>query len=264
MGILKDKVILITGGSSGIGKSTAELVASEGAVVVIGDIQDEEGKETASKIVKNGHQASYLRMDVTDFESVKKVTEEVSSRHGRLDGAFNNAGIEGPTAKISDYENLDWKKVLDVNLTGAFLSVKGGLPILKKQKKGTIIFTSSTAGLNGFPYRSPYSASKWGIHGFMKTLAMEAGPFGIRANAIAPGCVEGARIDAVIEREAAKKNTTPDVIRKAYKSGTSLKTFVNAEDIAAMALFLASDQALRISGQVIAVDGHTENPDPKI
>jgi len=118
VGILKDKVILITGGSSGIGKSTAELVASEGAVVVIGDIQDEEGKETASEIVKNGHQASYLRMDVTDFESVKKVTEEVSSRHGRLDGAFNNAGIEGPTAKISDYEELDWKKVLDVNLTG--------------------------------------------------------------------------------------------------------------------------------------------------
>jgi NAD(P)-dependent dehydrogenase (short-subunit alcohol dehydrogenase family) len=135
---------------------------------------------------------------------------------------------------------------------------------MKKQKQGTIIFTSSTAGLNGFPYRSPYSASKWGIHGFMKTLAMEAGPFGIRANAIAPGCVEGARIDGVIEREASKKKTTPDVIREAYKSGTSLKTFVKAEDIASMALFLASDQASRISGQVIAVDGHTENPDPKI
>ena len=135
---------------------------------------------------------------------------------------------------------------------------------MKKQKKGPIIFTSSTAGLNGFPYRSPYSASKWGIHGFMKTLAMEAGPFGIRANAIAPGCVEGARIDAVIEREATTKKTTSDIIREAYKSGTSLKTFVNAEDIASMALFLASDQAFRISGQIIAVDGHTENPDPKI
>ena len=98
----------------------------------------------------------------------------------------------------------------------------------------------------------------------MKTLAMEAGPFGIRSNAIAPGCVEGARIDAVIEREATTKKTTSDIIREAYKSGTSLKTFVNAEDIASMALFLASDQAIRISGQVIAVDGHTENPDPKI
>ena len=136
--------------------------------------------------------------------------------------------------------------------------------MMKKQGEGAIIFTSSTAGLYGFPYRSPYSASKWAIHGLMKTVAMEAGSFGIRANAIAPGCVEGDRINGVIEREAAQKNTTSDIVRQAYKAGTSLNTFIEAKDIAAMAVFLASESAQLVSGQIIAVDGHTENPDPKI
>ena len=135
---------------------------------------------------------------------------------------------------------------------------------MKKQGKGAIIFTSSTAGLYGFPYRSPYAASKWAIHGLMKTVAMEAGSFGVRANAIAPGCVEGDRINGVIEKEAIKKNTQADIVRQAYKAGTSLKTFIEAKDIAAMAVFLASDAARLVSGQIIAVDGHTENPDPKI
>ena len=135
---------------------------------------------------------------------------------------------------------------------------------MKKQGRGAIIFTSSTAGLYGFPYRSPYSASKWAIHGLMKTVAMEAGSFGIRANAIAPGCVEGDRINGVIEREAIQKNTKADIVRQAYKASTSLNTFIEARDIAAMAVFLASEAARLVSGQIIAVDGHTENPDPKM
>ena len=249
--------VLITAGASGIGYALAETFYAADYKVWIIDVSEKDLK----KCPKDWEQSN---IDVCDENAMSALFKKINDKWAGLDVLCANAGVAGSTALIEDQDSEAFRKCLNVNLIGAFLSVKGSLPIMKKQKKGTIIFTSSTAGLNGFPYRSPYSASKWGIHGFMKTLAMEAGPFGIRANAIAPGCVEGARIDAVIEKEAAKKKTTSDVIREAYKSGTSLKTFVNAEDIASMALFLASEQASRISGQVIAVDGHTENPDPKI
>ena len=249
--------VLITAGASGIGYALAEAFYTADYKIWIIDVSEEDLKKCPKDWEKSN-------IDVCDENAMSAVFKKINDKWAGLDVLCANAGTAGSTALIEDQDAEAFRNCLNVNLTGAFLSVKGSLPIMKKQKKGTIIFTSSTAGLNGFPYRSPYSASKWGIHGFMKTLAMEAGPFGIRANAIAPGCVEGARIDAVIDREAAKKKTTSDVIREAYKSGTSLKTFVDAEDIASMALFLASDQASRISGQVIAVDGHTENPDPKI
>ena len=249
--------VLITAGATGIGYTLAEQFSDAGYQIWIVDIS----KEDLKKCPKEWERSN---VDVCDENAMSSLFKNIDEKWAGLDVLCANAGTAGKTALIEHQETKAFRKCVDVNLTGAFLSVKGSLPIMKKQKKGSIIFTSSTAGFNGFPYRSPYSASKWAIHGFMKTLAMEAGPFGIRANAIAPGCVEGARIDAVIEREAAKKKTSPDVIREAYKSGTSLKTFVNAMDIASMALFLASDRASRISGQVIAVDGHTENPDPKI
>ena len=249
--------VLISAGASGIGYTLAERFSDAGYQIWIIDIS----KEALKKCPKDWEQSN---LDICDANAMSSLFDEINEKWAGLEVLCANAGTSGSTALIEDQDTEAFRRCLDVNLTGAFLSVKGSLPIMKKQKNGTIIFTSSTAGLNGFPYRSPYSASKWAIHGFMKTLAMEAGPFGIRTNVIAPGCVEGARIQDVIEREAAKKNTTPDVIREAYKSGTSLQTFVDAQDIASMALFLASDQARRISGQVIAVDGHTENPDPKI
>ena len=249
--------VLISAGASGIGYTIAERFSDAGYQIWIIDIS----KEALKKCPKDWEKSN---LDVCDENAMSSLFDKINEKWAGLDVVCANAGIAGSTALIEDQDIEAFRRCLDVNLTGAFLSVKGSLPIMKKQKNGVIIFTSSTAGLYGFPYRSPYSASKWAIHGFMKTLAMEAGPFGIRTNVIAPGCVEGARIQAVIEREAAKKNTTPDVIREAYKSGTSLQTFVDAQDIASMALFLASDQASRISGQVIAVDGHTENPDPKI
>jgi NAD(P)-dependent dehydrogenase (short-subunit alcohol dehydrogenase family) len=136
--------------------------------------------------------------------------------------------------------------------------------MMKRARRGCIIFTGSTSGQFGTPLRAPYVAAKWAVNGLMKTIAMEAGPFGIRANVIAPGCVEGLRIERVIEREAAAKGTTAAQVRAAYEAGTSLRTFVTAGDVAAMAVFLASPAGERISGQVITLDGHTENPDPKV
>ena len=143
------------------------------------------------------------------------------------------------------------------------MAAKYGAPMMKAQGSGEIILTSSTAGLYGYPNRAPYSAAKWAIISLMKTLAMELGPFGIRANVICPGAVEGPRMEGVLEREAAAKGMTRDQVYKGYAASTSMKTFVEASDIANMAVFLGSDAARYVSGQVIAVDGHTENPDPK-
>tara|TARA_B110000438_G_C15640526_1_gene575082 strand:- start:537 stop:944 length:408 start_codon:yes stop_codon:yes gene_type:complete len=133
-----------------------------------------------------------------------------------------------------------------------------------KASKGAIVLTSSTAGIYGFPNRAPYAAAKWGVIGFMKTLAMEWGPAGVRANVICPGAVEGPRMKGVMEREAFAKGTTYQHIQNGYAGGTSMRSLVTAEDVANMAVFLCSDGSRLVSGQVIAVDGHTENPDPKV
>jgi NAD(P)-dependent dehydrogenase (short-subunit alcohol dehydrogenase family) len=158
----------------------------------------------------------------------------------------------------------DWNACLDVNLAGAFLLAKHATPLLKSQGSGAITLTSSTAGLYGYPNRAPYCAAKWAVIGLMKTLAMELGPHGIRANAICPGAVEGPRMEGVLAREAAAKGMTREQVYQGYASGTSMQSWVEARDIANMAVFLSSAGARLVSGQVIAVDGHTENPDPKV
>ena len=135
---------------------------------------------------------------------------------------------------------------------------------MKAQGSGAILLTSSTAGQHGYPGRAPYAAAKWGVIGLMKTLAMELGPYGVRANAICPGAVEGERMEGVLTREATARGMTRDEVYRGYASGTSMGRFVEARDIAAMAVFLGSDAARLVSGQVIAVDGHTVNPDPKL
>ena len=135
---------------------------------------------------------------------------------------------------------------------------------MKKGQAGSIIVTSSTAGQYGYPNRSPYAAAKWGVIGLMKTLAMELGGDGIRANAICPGAVEGPRMEGVLQREAAAKRMTRDQVYDGYASGTAMGRFVEARDIADMAVFLGSDASRLVSGQVIAVDGFTVNPDPKV
>jgi len=203
------------------------------------------------------------RADASDETDVAALFDEIGATWGGLDALCANAGIAGPTALVEDVALSDWQKCVSVNLEGAFLATKYASPLMKTAKSGAIIYTSSTAGLFGYPNRAPYAAAKWGIIGLMKTVAMELGPEGIRANVICPGAVEGPRMEGVLTREAEAKGMTRDQVYQGYAAGTSMRTFVRADDIAAMAVFLASDGAARVSGQVIAVDGHTENPDPK-
>jgi NAD(P)-dependent dehydrogenase (short-subunit alcohol dehydrogenase family) len=203
-------------------------------------------------------------VSAADEAGMAALFDEIGDVWGGVDVICANAGIAGPTALVEDIALADWQACVSVNLEGAFLACKYGAALMKEAGAGSIVFTSSTAGIYGYPNRAPYAAAKWAIVGFMKTMAMELGPFGIRANVICPGSVEGPRMEGVLEREAAAKGTTRDAIYEGYAAGTSMKSFVRAEDIADMAVFLGSDKARMVSGQVIAVDGHTENPDPKV
>lgn len=247
--------VLITAGASGIGFAMGEAFEAAGYDVWVTDV-DLDAMDTCPETW------TVRDIDVSSDVEMKALFSEIKEVGG-LDVVCANAGIAGPTALVEDVEWKDWKACVDVTLGGAFLTAKYAAPIMKAAGSGAIILTSSTAGQFGYPNRAPYSAAKWGVIGLMKTLAMELGPFGIRANAICPGAVEGPRMEGVLEREAAAKGMTRDDVYEGYAAGTSMRTFVRASDIADMAVFLASKGAERVSGQVIAVDGHTENPDPK-
>ena len=251
------KNVLVTAGAAGIGKKIAERFADKGCNIWVCDINE----STLNEVPQNWKTSL---LDVSDEIKVKSLFEKITSEWGTLDTVCCNAGNAGPTNLTEKIELSDWRNCLAVNLEGAFLTSKYAIPLMKKRLAGSILFTSSTAGIYGYPNRAPYSAAKWAIIGFMKTLAMELGPFGIRANAVCPGAVEGPRMELVLAREAKLKGLTRDQVYHGYASGTSMRSFIEADDIANMMVFLASDEARFVSGQVISVDGHTENPDPKI
>ena len=248
------KRVLITAGASGIGLAMAQGFAAGGARVWVSDVD-----EAALAALPAGLRSSAV--SVTDEIAMTHLAAEIAAEWGGLDVVCVNAGVKGPTSLIVDTDLAAWRECLGVCLDGAFLTVKHMAPLMKAGG-GAMIFTSSTAGLYGFPYRSPYAAAKWAIIGLMKTAAMELGAHGIRCNAIAPGSVEGPRIERVFAAEAAAKGKTRDQIHDGYAAGTALGCLVTAQDVADMAVFLAS--APRISGQVIAVDGFTINPEPKV
>jgi NAD(P)-dependent dehydrogenase (short-subunit alcohol dehydrogenase family) len=252
-----EKRILITAGASGIGRAMGEAFEAQGAQVWVTDIDD-----NALQQVPKSWRRSLV--NAADDAQMKALFDEVAQDWGGLDVLCANAGIAGPTAMVEHIAIEDWKSCVSVNLEGAFLAAKYTAPLMKAQRSGAIVVTSSTAGLYGYPNRAPYSAAKWALIGLMKTLAMELGPFGVRANVICPGAVEGPRMEGVLEREAAVKGMTRDEVYDGYARGTSMRSFVTAQDVANTAVFLGSDAARLISGQTIAVDGHTENPDPKV
>ena len=244
---------MITAGASGIGRAMGEGFAAAGFDVWVTDVD-------ASALASVPEAWTTACVDARDEAGMAKFI----GKAGALDVLCANAGIAGPTALVEDIDLADWQTCVSVNLEGAFLAAKHAVPAMKAAESGAIVLTSSTAGIYGYPNRAPYAAAKWAIIGLMKTLAMELGPFGIRANAICPGAVEGPRMEGVLEREAAAKGMTRDAVYAGYAQGTSMRTFVEASDIADMAVFLGSDAARRVSGQVISVDGHTENPEPKV
>ncbi len=251
---LENARVLITAGAAGIGRVMAESFAAQGARVAVCDVDS----AACAAMAEANSGILVRRVDVTDEGQVDGFFDEVIKAFGGLDVAAANAGIGGPAAAIEDQTLDGWKATLAVNLDGAFLIARRAAPVMKAQGSGLILLTSSTSGLFGHPYRSPYATAKWGILGLMKTLAMELGPFGVRVNALCPGAVEGPRMDRVVANEAKARGISEDEVRQVYVKGVSMKTWVTAQDVANMALFLASDMGAKVSGQAMAVDGHTE------
>ncbi len=247
-------VVLVTGGASGVGQAIAESFINCGNAVHVCDASTDNIEE----FLRQNPTASATSCDVSDASQVESVFEDLVGHYGRLNVLVNNAGVAGPTAAAEDIGVGDWDHCMNVNVNGAFYVARSAIPLIKQQKGGVIINVSSTAGLMGCPNRSPYVASKWGLIGLTKTWAMELGPYNIRVNAICPTCVEGERIERVIDSDAKQRGLTSDEIRDVYQRQTSMRTFVTGRDVAQMVQFLASPNAAKVSGQIISVDGNTE------
>ena len=253
---IQGKKALITGGASGIGYAMARKFASAGAQVWVCDTN----QELVNALNDDELPIGGVVADAGSESDVQILFDRVlDESDGKLDILVNNAGIAGPNGPLEELELADWNETLRVNLISTFLCSRQALPVMKNQRSGSIVNLSSSAGIFGFPLRSPYAAAKWGIIGLTKSMAMEAGSYGIRVNAICPGSVSGPRMDRVIEAEAATRNVDPNDVRDQFVRQTSLRCFVEVEDIAEMALFVCSDQGSRISGQALSVDGHTES-----
>ena len=250
----KTQVVLISGGASGIGRCIAEAFLGEGCAVHVCDAS----AENIEGFLATNPGATATLADVSAADQVERVLVDLANNHDGLNILVNSAGIAGPVAAVEDIDVADWDHCIAVDLSGLFYMARIAVPLLKKAGGGSIINIGSTAGLFGCAMRSPYVASKWAQIGLTKTWAMELGTDNIRVNSICPGSVSGDRIEAVIERHAAERGISSDDVRENYLRYTSMRTFVSPEDIANMAVFLASDAAAKISGQAIAVDGHTE------
>jgi NAD(P)-dependent dehydrogenase (short-subunit alcohol dehydrogenase family) len=252
-GEFQDKRVVVTAGASGIGRVTADAFLAAGARVYVCDI-DAKAVQTYQS-----EQPAVRTMiaDVAEETQVDKLFDGVAEAFGGIDFLVNNAGIAGPSANIEDCDPADWDRTLRVNLDSAYLCCRRALPMMKPNRAGCIINMSSSAGLFGFARRAPYVAAKWAIIGFTKTLALEVGAYGIRANAICPGSVEGDRMDRVIRADAAATGRSVEDLRADAVRDTALKTFVSPRDVADMILYLCSDSGRRISGQAISVDAFT-------
>ncbi|KAB7623312.1 SDR family oxidoreductase [Verminephrobacter eiseniae] len=252
---LNGKRVLVTAGAQGIGLAITEAFVAAGAQVHICDV--DEG--FLAQATRQLPQLSHSRTDVSDAAQVDAMFAGIAERWGRLDVLVNNAGIAGPTSAVEDTALADWEQTIAVNLTGPFLCTRRAVPLLKAAGGGSIVNLSSAAGRLGFPLRTPYSASKFGVIGLTESWAMELGPSRIRVNAILPGIVAGARQERVIAARAASYGIDHEAMRERLLSKVSLRSMVTAQDIANQIVFICSPAGAAISGQSLSVCGNVEH-----
>ena len=243
----KGQRVLVTAGAAGIGLAIARTFRDAGARVITCDIDD----KALGALDKD---ISRVKADVASRPDVDRLFAEVQKALGGLDVLINTAGIAGPTGKVEDIAPEDWDRCIAIDLTGMFNCTRKAMPLLKAAGGGSIVNLSSAAGRHGFPQRTPYAAAKWGVVGFTKSIAVEAGPDKVRCNAILPGLVEGERIERVIAAKAKALGKPHEEFRKELLATTSLHSTVTAQNIADMALFLCTEAGSRITGQAIPVD----------
>ncbi|SHM51019.1 NAD(P)-dependent dehydrogenase, short-chain alcohol dehydrogenase family [Paracoccus solventivorans] len=247
--------VLVTAGAGGIGLEIARAFRAESARVHVCDVD----RDALSRLADSDPGISQSHADVADRGSVAQLFADATAALGGLDVLVNNAGISGPTAPVQEVDPDDWDRTLAVNITGQFNCVRLAVPHLLESANPSIINLSSAAGRFGFPLRSPYSASKWAVVGFTKTLAIELGPQGIRVNAILPGVVEGERVRRIIASKAEARGIGADEMRAEFLGNISMRTAVTPQQIADQIVFLCSPRGRTISGQAIAIDGDAQS-----
>jgi NAD(P)-dependent dehydrogenase (short-subunit alcohol dehydrogenase family) len=245
----QDRVVIVTGAGSGIGRGTAELLASDGARVVLAEINEANGKAAADEIVRKGGAAKFIRTDVSDESSVTAMVEQATAAFGPVNALVNNAGIEQPAPLIS-MTAANWDRVLAVNLRSVFLCSRAAIPHMRRAGGGAIVNIASVHANFGFEEAAPYDASKGGIVAVTRTIALENGPYRIRANAICPGYIDTALWDQWLA-------TVPDPAKMELETREwhPLKRRGTPLDIARAVRFLLSDDAEWITGTTLVVDG---------
>jgi NAD(P)-dependent dehydrogenase (short-subunit alcohol dehydrogenase family) len=247
MGALAGRVGIVTGASGGIGLAAAQAMVAEGAAVVIADIQDERGEQAADGLRRGGAKARYVHVDVTSEDDVSQMIETTLSSFGRLDFAFNNAGIEGAQAPLADGTPEDWWRVLDVNLGGVWRCMRAEIPVMLAAGGGSIVNCASVAGLVGFAGIAPYVASKHGIVGITKTAALDYATAGIRVNAVCPG---------VIQTQMVERFTHGDPrVEAALAAAEPIGRLGEPIEVGAAVAWLCSDAASFVTGVAMPVDG---------
>ena len=257
---LKNKKIIISAGASGIGWATAKICLSKGAIVYLCDIDNKSLNRINKHPLTNKRLFSY-ECDASDEDEVSNFFNQIRKKTNKIDALINNVGVAGPTGTIERLKSDDWEQIFKINVISHFYFSKLSIPLLKKNKGGSIINISSGAGIMGFPLRSPYTASKWAIVGVTKTLAMELGKFKIRVNAICPGTIKGNRMVRVIRDKAKFLNVSKKKVEKEFVSMASMNCWIYEEDIGKMCSFLIAKDGERISGQAISVDGNATRMD---
>jgi len=252
---LKNKKIIISAGASGIGWAITKVCVAKGASVYLCDIDS----KAINKVKKHPSYNKRIFVSETDASDEMEVVDffhKIKKKFRNLDALINNVGVAGPTGIIEKLDSNEWENTLHVNVNSHFYFNKQAIPLLKKSKTSSIINISSGAGIMGFPLRSPYAASKWAVVGMTKTLAMELGKYKIRVNVICPGTIKGDRMKRVIRDKAKFTKISAKKIENEFISMASMNSWVYEDDIGKMCAFLISDDAERISGQIIGVDGN--------
>jgi len=251
---LENKVALITGATSGIGRVTSVLFAKEGAKVVLVGRDETKGKEVIKNIKSLGGEAMFVKADVSKESDVQQMIRIALKEYGKLDVLFNNAGIVGPIKNVVDIREDEWNELMNINVKGVFFGLKHAIPVMIKQRKGSIINTASECGIVGFPKYSAYCASKAAVILLTKAAALEYAHYGIRINCICPG----ATLTRMLEYEALTFNyKEPEKFYKMVSENIPLGRIAKPEEIANVVLFLASDESSYITGATISVDGGT-------
>lgn len=250
---IKGLRVLVTAGANGIGLAIARAFAQEGAKVHVCDVDT----NALAALRKSDPALTQSVCDVADRAQVAKLFDEALKALGGLDCLVNNAGIAGPTGRVEEINPEDWDRCLSIDLTGQFNCTRLAVPHLRQSKNASIMNVSSQAGKHGFPMRAPYAAAKWGVIGFTKSIAIELGPQGIRVNALLPGIVAGDRQRRVLEAKSQVRGVSFKEMEAIAFSYTSIKEYVQPEQLADLVVFTASPRGRTISGQSLSVCGDT-------